>query len=145
MLSSWREWGGEWPIGFLSTLYRLWSRCRRKCAKAWERHHSREYFWASEGRSSEEAARHQGIHVEAARASLRFQAGLLTDMKAYEHVSHEKLLDLAVPMKFPLALLWMCLAAYSGPRRIIVDGLCTQPFAIGGESCVVIHLIQLVA
>ena len=30
----------------------------------------------------------------------------------------------------------MCLAAYSGARRLIVEGVCTEPFYIGGKSLV---------
>ena len=51
--------GGESPIGLLCALYRVWWRCRRKYARAWERHFTRKYFWASEGKSSEDAVHHQ--------------------------------------------------------------------------------------
>ena len=60
--------GGERPIGLSGTLYRVWARCRRKYARAWERHHARDYFWASEGKSSEDAAHYQGVQIDLARA-----------------------------------------------------------------------------
>ena len=41
--------GGERPIGLMCALYRVWSRCRRKYARAWERHHSRAYFGRLKG------------------------------------------------------------------------------------------------
>ena len=56
--------GGERPMGLLCTLYRVWGRCRRKYARAWEKHHERAYFWASEGKSSEDAVHYQGLKVE---------------------------------------------------------------------------------
>ena len=59
---------GERPIGLLCTLLRLWCRCRRKYARALHAANDRDYFWAAEGRSSEEAVHHQGLQVELARA-----------------------------------------------------------------------------
>ena len=116
---------------------RLWCRCRRKCAREWERANDRTYFWAAEGRSSEEAVHHQGLTLEAAKARGPFCAAVLTDlMKAYEHVLRNKLVAFAVETRFPLGLLRMCLACYAGSRRLIVDGHCAAPFSIGGKSVV---------
>ena len=124
--------GGERPIGLLCALCRVWARCRRKYARAWERHHSRDYFWASEDKSSEDAAHYQGVQVDLAKAKGKYCAGLLTDLlKAYEYVQHDKLPTFAQGTGFPLAILRMCLAAYSGPRRVVVDGVCSAPFAVG--------------
>ena len=67
--------GGERPIGLLCALLRLWYRCRRQYARAWEEANDRFYFWAAEGRSSEEAVRYQGLQVELARARGEFCAG----------------------------------------------------------------------
>ena len=128
---------GERPIGLIATLMRLWCRCRRKYARAWERANDRDYFWAAEARSSEEAVHHQGLTMEAARARGLFCAAVLTDlMKAYEHVLHSKLIAFAKDTQFPLGLLRMCLVCYAGPRRLIVDGYCTGQFCIGGKSLI---------
>ena len=127
--------GGERPIGLICTLMRLWCRCRRKYARAWERANDREYFWAAEARSSEEAVHHQGLMMEAAKAKGWFCAAVLTDlMKAYEHVLHHKLIAFAKDTHFPLGLLRMCLACYAGLRRLIVDGHCAAPFSIGEKA-----------
>ena len=64
--------GGERPIVLIRTLLRLWCRCRRKCAREWERLNDRIYFWAAEERSSEEAVHHQGLAMEAAKARSLF-------------------------------------------------------------------------
>ena len=95
------------------------------------------YFWAAEGRSSEEAVHFQGLQVELARARGEFCAGVLADlMKAYEHVLRDKLIAFARDIKFPFSLLRTCLACYTGQRRLIVDGQCTEAFSIGGKSLV---------
>ena len=39
--------GGERPIGILPTLYRVWCRCRRRVAVAWEQAFQCPYFWAA--------------------------------------------------------------------------------------------------
>ena len=57
-------------------------------------------------------------------------------MKAYEHVRHDRLIDFARRRKFPLILLRMCVAAYGGARRLVVEGVCTEPFSIGGQSLI---------
>ena len=57
-------------------------------------------------------------------------------MKAYEHVRRDKLVDFARRHRFPLVLLRMRLAAYSGTRRLIVEGVCAEPFHIGGQSLI---------
>ena len=36
--------GGERPIGLICTLMRIWSRCRRRYARAWEQANDRSYF-----------------------------------------------------------------------------------------------------
>ena len=95
--------GGERPIGILPTLYRLWCRCRRSQATAWEREHDRKYFWAAAGRSSSQAVHLQGVRLEEARAHGQQAVALLTDLaKAYEHVNHEKLAAFAATTGFPL-------------------------------------------
>ena len=116
--------GGERPIGILPTLYRLWCRCRRPQATAWEREHDRAYFWASTGRSSSQAVHLQGVRLEEARANKQQAVALLTDLaKAYEYVNHGKLATFAQAKGFPAAILRLCLAAYGGPRRIVSQGL----------------------
>ena len=88
--------GGERPISLICALLRLWCRCRRKCAREWERMDDRNSLWAAEERSSEEAVHHQGLTMEAAKARGLFCAAVLTDlMKAYEHVLHAKLVAFA--------------------------------------------------
>ena len=72
--------GGERPIGILPTLYRLWCRCRRSRAQAWERANARKYFWASAGRSSSQAVHLQGVRLEEARAQGMHAVALLTDL-----------------------------------------------------------------
>ena len=116
---------------------RLWCRCRRKYAREWDEANDRDYFWAAEGRSSEEAVRYQGLQMELARARGEFCAGVLTDlMKAYEDVLRDKLVAFARETKFPLSLLRMCLACYAGLRRLVIDGQCTEAFSTGGKSLV---------
>ena len=129
--------GGERPIGLLCSLMRLWCRCRRGYAREWERANDRDYFWASEARSSEEAVRYQGLQMEAAKARDLFCAGILTDLvRAYEHALRDKLIAFARDTHFPLGLLRMCLACYAGHRRLIVDGQCAMQFIIGGKSLI---------
>ena len=74
----------------------------------------RNYFWAAEERSSEEAVHRQGLAMEAAKARGLFCAAVLADlMKAYEHVLRIKLIAFAKDARFPLGLLRMCLACYA--------------------------------
>ena len=83
------------------------------------------------------AKKQQGLKVELSRARGQHCAGLLTDLlKAYEYVRRDKLISVANATGFPVAILRMCLAAYSGPRRILVDGQRTQPFSIGSRSLI---------
>ena len=129
--------GGERPIGILPTIYRVWCRCRRPLAHAWELQHSREYFWASAGRSSSQAVHLQGVRLEAARAEGHSAVALPTDLaKAYEYVNHGKLIQFAQATGFPTGLLRMSIATYGGARRIMCHGLCSSWFEVPGQTIV---------
>ena len=121
----------------LPTLYRVWCRARRHVAAEWEDAHCRKYFWASKDKSSERAVRLQGLQAELARARGHHAAGLLTDLaKAYEYADHCKLVQFARQHGFPGDILAVCLGMYSGPRRIVTQGLCSTWFSADGQTIV---------
>ena len=129
--------GGERPIGLLPTLYRIWAKARRPYADLWEKEHHREFFWLAPDASTEQAVHFQGLRAEHAAATGQYSTALLTDItKAYEHVCHARLVTFALQHEFPLSILRLCLEAYASPRRLMINGCCTEPFELGGTSLV---------
>ena len=103
----------------------------------WEVANDRPFFWASKGRSSEAAVHLQGMLQEAAASDGMEAASVLTDLaKAYEYIRHYKLLPLAAGKSFPMRILRLCLKTYGGMRRVLLDGLTSELFVIGGATIV---------
>ena len=117
--------GGFRPIGLIPCLPRVWMRCRRDTAKAWEVKAERSFLYAGAGKGSTIAAWKQ-----AARAEI---AMLLDLVKAFERIPYRVLLREARKLGYPLRPLKLAIATYKLARTIRVgEAPSDLAFAIRG-------------
>ncbi len=115
--------GGHRGIANFTSLYRMWSKSRKPWAQDWEDRHQRPFFAASRGVGPIDAVYRQALKHEAAVADGLESAVLLEDLESFfESINRGILMEEAVTLGFPLALLRASLAAYIGPRMITLDG-----------------------
>lgn len=126
--------GGHRLIALITGLVRLHGRIRRPMVRAWERAHDRSYFWAKAGRSAPSSAYIQQLKAEIARAKGEAVGSTLLDLvKCYEKIRHKLLVDHARRYGYPLALLRLNLAVYSGPRVISYGGCVSRAVQLGAS------------
>lgn len=121
--------GGVRPIGFYGSVFRLWSKARSACWRAWEQALPDSSCWAlGKHRSIEQAVWHQAALCEGAAAKGEHAATILWDLtKAYEHVQHNLLWTLGVRFGAPLAVLRLALDSYTWPRVVQWLGFLADP------------------
>ncbi|MCP4244600.1 MAG: hypothetical protein GY772_29005, partial [bacterium] len=111
------------PIGLMATVYRLWAVARQEHVRAWLRPLEAFVAGGRPGVSSESAALEAAICADEALASGDEAAAAFLDIaKAYEGVDHALLASAAVQHGFPARLVWLAIAAYRGPRRVLLFG-----------------------
>ncbi len=116
--------GGWRPIGLFPAVVRVWMRLRRDAAQQWEKDHSRDYFYAGQGRGAQVAAWQHAQRAEMASTAGATFVQLLLDMqKCFEVVPHHILAREAHAVGYPLPLLRLALAAYRLPRALAVGGV----------------------
>ena len=120
--------GGRRPIGVLPSIVRIWERVRKPVIQAWLEENSRNYDWASQGRSSEGAAWHQSLIDEAATANGLASASTLMDLaKAFEMISLHHVWAAGIRHGFPLDLLVLILEAFAFARTLVYQGSVSEP------------------
>ena len=119
--------GGTRPIGVFPSTIRFASRlCRSSYGETWLDSHKRNYHFGRRGKSSLKCAWRMAALSEYAFFTKQCVNLTLYDIvKAFEHVSHDFLIQQAIEYDFDLSLLRWILALYRMERRIIVDGVCT--------------------
>ena len=117
--------GGNRPIGWYQSLFRVWSKARLTLVKFWERDYTNLLgFAAPKGRSPTDIVWRHALNGELATVSSKHFGCILWDIrKCYEFVNHEILIDCAHRHDYPLAVLRICLQSYRTPRRILLNGL----------------------
>ena len=124
--------GGVRPIGLLSGLIRVWGRARRMHARKWEVDNERPYFWCGAGKSAADSTHLQTLKAEIARAQGLQSGSTLLDMtKCYEKVRHDILLAACKRAGFPVVLVRLCIAVYSGPRALNLGGVMSAVTVVG--------------
>ena len=120
--------GGRRPIGVLPTIVRVWERARKPIVQAWLDQNTRDYDWATRGRSAEGAAWHMSVLDEAAAANGLASGATFMDLaKAFEHVSLHHVWRAGVKHKFPLVVLRLVLEAFAFSRRLCYKGAVSEP------------------
>ena len=115
--------GGHRPIGLLPTSIRVWMRARAEHATEWEARNDDGSIYGGKGKGAQRAAWIEAFRAETAAADGLDQAQALLDLtKAFEAVPHVKLLQAAVDLEYPLALLKMSLEAYRLQRTVGICG-----------------------
>ena len=143
--------GGRRPIGVLPSIVRIWERVRIPVIQEWRRQNSRNYDWASQGRSSEGAAWHQSLIDEAATANGLASASTLMDLaKAFEMISLHHVWAAGIRHGFPLDLLVLILEAFAFARTLVYQGSVSEPtltlsavLAGGGFAQVALYLVMI--
>ena len=99
-------------------------RARACQAREWEARSASSSLFCSTGMEAQRAAWAEALVAEAARLQAEEQAQAMLDLtKAFEMVSHEKLVDAARRRGYPLKVLRLSLAAYR-LRRIVGGRRC---------------------
>ena len=119
--------GGTRPIGLLPSAHRVWQAVRRPWCQKWENDHE-EYFWAmGANRSAMDLVWRQAVLSESAAMVGQHAASLLWDgVKYYEMFDWRRLVDEAVALDFPMAILRPTLRAYMNRRVLLHQGLAVQ-------------------
>ena len=111
--------GGYRSLGLFSALYRLWTRCRRTEAVAWELEHVRAYAVYGPGGSCVDAVWRQGVRAEAAKKSGGAAASLLWDLREYyEHLCRTLLQHRARTSGFPRQLVKAAVVMHGAARVV---------------------------
>ena len=98
-------------------------RVRRDVARQWEKNNPREYLHGGEGKGSEKAAWMMAARAEAAAANKQEYGQVLLDLvKAFETVRHDRLIDGALRLGYPLKMLKLSIDAYMLSRRVMIGG-----------------------
>ena len=118
-------------------LVRLWMRARLGIAQQRQVGHDHAFFYAGPAKCARVAAWKQAARAElaACRARRRTMTGTLEEeqqawamvlldlVKAFDHVSHEALMEQARKTDYPSWLIRLSIAAYRSPRCVTNDGL----------------------
>ena len=111
--------GGTRPIDLFPAVMRLWGRCRRSVAEAWESAHDRDYIAAGRDRSATDATWRAAARAESSVGTEEAAATSLFDMvRFFERIRFEWLFERAERHGFDLRILRICLAMYMSPRFI---------------------------
>ena len=116
--------GGFKPIGIFTGLYRAWMKSRRQLAAQWELSHDAPFFAMAKHKRVTDPVWRQAIRQEGAVDNGLAAAVLLWDLiKFYETLDYERLVRMAEQTGFPMALLRICIAAYSSQRKLSMMGM----------------------
>ena len=120
--------GGWRTIGIFTTLVRIFMRwTRRQVTDRWERSFVRPGWFGQRGQTCQQATWTLSIAGEYAQATGQAAASALIDLeKAYEHISHAYLWQMAKKHGFNLRLLRFIIGLYQGPRFVMVKGIVTD-------------------
>ncbi len=115
--------GGYRAIGMMAALYRVWAKARRIEATAWEQAHARSYWSADRGNAPIDTVWRQEARQEAKVSMGEQAAAIIYDMESFfETIDRTLLLRRARQVGFPEPIVRLCLAAYAGPRMLVLDG-----------------------
>jgi ribonuclease HI len=148
--------GGDRPIGIPAGLVRLWERCRMPVMRKWLQGVHRNYDYAQEGCSTEDAVWMQLLEQEALPAGGGPQhqgiVTILTDVvKCFDRVRLNHVWKWGLHWAMPRKLLKMVLVTFSLTRRLLVQGAYSgelqtitsivpgSVFAIGVLHCMLLH------
>ena len=93
--------------------------------------HDQPFLAAGKGRSAQDAVWRQALRAEAAVAQGRHAATVLWDLsKFFEYLSHSRLWDEGLRLRFPVALLRLSLSMFASKRILRAEG----GFALVGRA-----------
>ena len=120
--------GGERPVGWYQSLYRVWIKSRSCLVQQWEKDHTHDYgFAAQSNRSPIDVVWRQACLSEIAKSNALFFVSVLWDLwKCYDSVDHERLIVAAHKHGYPVAVLRLALLSYRAPRRITFRGIVSR-------------------
>ena len=115
--------GGFRPIGLFTSFYRLWAKTRRPYAEAWDAKSWRPCFACGAGRGAQDTVWRQTVKAEVGVADEKVFCSLLWDMgKFYELFCLSGVSVRAWHLEFPIQMMRVSIAAYSGPRHLSLAG-----------------------
>ena len=120
--------GGERPVGWYQSLYRVWIKARSGMVKEWERSHTHDYgFAAQKGKSPVDIVWRHSCLAEIAKNQDSFFLAVLWDLwKCYDSINHYKLIQAAHKHGYPVAILRIALLSYRAPRRMLYNGVVSR-------------------
>ena len=109
-------------IGIFPSYYRLWARARCPLAAQWEITNHRPWMAAARGRQALDTVWQAEVRAEAARGRGELAAALAFDIKKfYETVCHDKLVERAMQLDFPVVVIRAAIRAYRMARYIVLS------------------------
>ncbi|MCP4242473.1 MAG: hypothetical protein GY772_18110, partial [bacterium] len=119
------------PIGLMPVVYRLWAASRQDYVRRWLRPLEHLVLGGRPGVGADLAALEASVLACEALASGEHAAAAFLDVsKAYEGVDHALLAEAALAEGFPARIAHLAIAAYKGPRRVVLSGTPAATFAL---------------
>ncbi|MCP4241721.1 MAG: hypothetical protein GY772_14270, partial [bacterium] len=119
------------PIGLMPVVYRLWAASRQDHVRQWLRPLEKLVLGGRPGVGADLAALEASVIANEALASGEHVAAAFLDVsKAYEGVDHALLAEAALAEGFPARIAHLAIAAYKGPRRVVLSGTPAASFAL---------------
>ncbi|MCP4244117.1 MAG: hypothetical protein GY772_26500, partial [bacterium] len=119
------------PIGLMPVVYRLWAASRQDHVRQWLRPLEKLVLGGRPGVGADLAALEASVIASEALASGEHAAAAFLDVsKAYEGVDHALLAEAALAEGFPARIAHLAIAAYKGPRRVVLSGTPASTFAL---------------
>ncbi|MCP4242104.1 MAG: hypothetical protein GY772_16225, partial [bacterium] len=119
------------PIGLMPVVYRLWAAARQDHVRQWLRPLEKLVLGGRPGVGADLAALEASVIASEALASGEHAAAAFLDVsKAYEGVDHALLAEAALAEGFPARIAHLAIAAYKGPRRVVLSGTPASTFAL---------------
>jgi hypothetical protein len=108
---------------------------RLPLVRQWAADNDRPYMYAAQGRGSVDAVDDQLFEDDYARAEGRKSCSVMIDLsKCYERVGHAVIVKAAVALNYPLRILAVTMALYSGSRRIKLEHAYTAASSCSGHA-----------
>ena len=115
--------GGRRPIGLYQEVFRVWSKARQPLVRAWQaRFITDAVVHMQQGRQIGDAAWRARVRALDATDRGRTVIEAMWDLrKCFEHVPHDKLVEQASRLGFPMDILRVSVASYAWPRILTTD------------------------
>ena len=106
-------------LGLFPGFIRVCAKARSEFCRKWEAENDRSFFASGAARATTDTVWRAAVRAEADHASNLAAAAVLQDMESFfQMIDHQKLLQQAKELGFPIQMIRLALHLYSGPRHL---------------------------